>query len=160
MSLTQRVKLAQELHDGIAQDLVGLGYAADSLIAQESDETKRHSLRAMRFDINTLIERVRIEILELRASSIKQEPLNSTDDLHSNLDRIFNEVLNNAIKHSRGSTVEISIKDNGVGGALIKENHYGISGLTERVDALGGKLHIESDAKGTRVMISVPLARQ
>ena len=94
------------------------------------------------------------------ASSIKQEPLNSTDDLHSNLDRIFNEVLNNAIKHSQGSTVEISIKDNGVGGALIKENHYGISGLTERVDALGGKLHIESDTKGTRVMISVPLARQ
>ncbi len=160
MSLTQRVKLAQELHDGIAQDLVGLGYAADCLIAQEADGFKRHLLRSLRFDINTLIARVRSEILELRASSIKEEPLNTADELRDNLDRMCNEVINNAIKHSHGTWIEISIKDNGIGGALVRENHYGISGLSERVDALGGQLRIESDSKGTQVMITAPLARQ
>ncbi len=33
----RRVILAQELHDGIAQDLVGLGFSIDSLISSTQD---------------------------------------------------------------------------------------------------------------------------
>jgi signal transduction histidine kinase len=45
----RRVILAQELHDGIAQDLIGLGYSIDSLIATTQDQKSKESLRAVRF---------------------------------------------------------------------------------------------------------------
>ena len=64
----RRVILAQELHDGIAQDLVGLGYSIDSLIASSQDLQVRDSLRTVRFTITDLIEKVRLEIHQLRTS--------------------------------------------------------------------------------------------
>ena len=94
MSLTQRVKLAQELHDGIAQDLVGLGYGLDSLLFQEDDEVKRAALRSVRFDINTLIEKVRSEILELRTEHYEQEPLGSQPEFTYELNKVFSEIIN------------------------------------------------------------------
>ena len=160
MSLTQRIKLAQELHDGIAQDLVGLGYAIDSLIAIEAQEPKRASLRALRFDVSALISKIRSEILELRESTVHDLPINSQVDMRLNLDRIFNEVITNAITHSNGSCIEIVISDDGGGGAYEKKNHHGMPGLVERVNAIGGQLNIDSDGQGTRITISLPMAKQ
>ena len=160
MSLTQRIKLAQELHDGIAQDLVGLGYAIDSLIAIEVQEPKRASLRALRFDVSALISKIRSEILELRESTVQDLPINSQVDMRLNLNRIFNEVITNAITHSNGSCIEIAISDDGGGGAYEKKNHHGMPGLVERVNAIGGQLNIDSDGQGTRITISLPMAKQ
>ncbi len=157
MSPTQRIKLAQELHDGIAQDLVGLGYAIDSIMATESIESSRAPLRALRFDVTALIDKVRDEIFELRTTNTEIEQLSTGGDVRVNLDRIFNEVITNAIKHSQGSSVEISITDNGIGGVTEKDNHFGIAGLTERVNAIGAQLRIESDFSGTKVLISLPV---
>ena len=54
-----RVTLAQELHDGIAQDLVGLGFSIDSLISRTEDLETKDSLRKVRFAITALIDKVR-----------------------------------------------------------------------------------------------------
>lgn len=157
MSLTQRVKLAQELHDGIAQDLVGLGYELDALLFQESDEVKRAALRSVRFDINTLIEKVRSEILELRAGQSPYELLESQPEMAYELTRVFNEIISNVTEHSRATRLEISFSDNGIGGARAKNNHYGLQGISERVAALGGHLSVQSDFTGTNVAISLDL---
>jgi NarL family two-component system sensor histidine kinase LiaS len=47
----RRVILAQELHDGIAQDLVGLGFSIDSLISTTEVLETKDSLRKVRFAI-------------------------------------------------------------------------------------------------------------
>ena len=157
MSLSQRVKLAQELHDGIAQDLVGLGYGLDALLFQENDEVKRAGLRSVRFDINTLIEKVRSEIFELRTQQDEHDLLESQPELAFELTRVFNEIISNVTEHSQATRLDISFEDNGIGGAAEKENHYGLQGISERVAALGGHLAVQSDFTGTNVAISLDL---
>jgi len=157
VSLTQRVKLAQELHDGIAQDLVGLGYGLDSLLFLEADETKRAALRSVRFDINTLIEKIRNEILELRTVHNEQELLGSQPELTYELNKVFSEIINNVTAHSHATRLDVTFIDNGIGGATEVENHYGIPGISERIMALGGHVDIYSDFTGTNVAISLDL---
>jgi signal transduction histidine kinase len=159
VSLTQRVKLAQELHDGIAQDLVGLGYGLDALLFQETDETKRAGLRSVRFDVNALIEKVRSEIFELRANHNDQELLRSQPELTYELNKVFDEIISNVTEHSLATHLEITFKDNGIGGAQEKVSHYGLLGMTERIDALGGQINVQSDFTGTNVAISLDLHR-
>jgi signal transduction histidine kinase len=154
----RRVTLAQELHDGIAQDLVGLGYSIDSLIANTQDVKSKDSLRTVRFTITELIEKVRQEIHQLRsAPDLLSE--NTQKDLHFELQRVVSEVLRNISEHSGASTVTIEISDNGVGGAQKKEGSFGLIGIQERITELNGDVHIDSSQEGTKIRITVPLVR-
>ena len=154
----RRVTLAQELHDGIAQDLVGLGYSIDSLIAATQDMKSKDSLRTVRFTITELIEKVRQEIHQLRsAPDLLSE--NNQKDLHFELQRVVSEVLRNISEHSGASTVTIEISDNGVGGAHKKEGSFGLIGIQERITQLNGDIHIDSSQEGTKIRIEIPLVR-
>jgi signal transduction histidine kinase len=154
----RRVTLAQELHDGIAQDLVGLGYSIDSLIAATQDMKSKDSLRTVRFTITELIEKVRQEIHQLRsAPDLLSE--NTQKDLHFELQRVVSEVLRNISEHSGASTVTIEISDNGVGGAQKKEGSFGLIGIQERITQLNGDIHIDSSQEGTKIRIEIPLVR-
>jgi signal transduction histidine kinase len=154
----RRVTLAQELHDGIAQDLVGLGYSIDSLIADTQDMKSKDSLRTVRFTITELIEKVRQEIHQLRsAPDLLSE--NTQKDLHFELQRVVSEVLRNISEHSGASTVTIEISDNGVGGAQKKEGSFGLIGIQERIRQLNGDIHIDSSQEGTKIRIEIPLVR-
>jgi signal transduction histidine kinase len=154
----RRVTLAQELHDGIAQDLAGLGYSIDSLIADTQDMKSKDSLRTMRFTITELIEKVRQEIHQLRsAPDLLSE--NTQKDLHFELQRVVSEVLRNISEHSGAYTVTIEISDNGVGGAQKKEGSFGLIGIQERITRLNGDIHIDSSQEGTKIRIEIPLVR-
>jgi signal transduction histidine kinase len=154
----RRVTLAQELHDGIAQDLVGLGYSIDSLIAATQDMKSKDSLRTVRFTITELIEKVRQEIHQLRsAPDLLSE--NTQKDLHFELQRVVSEVLRNISEHSGASTVTIEISDNGVGGAQKKEGSFGLIGIQERITELNGDIHIDSSQEGTKIRIEIPSVR-
>jgi signal transduction histidine kinase len=154
----RRVTLAQELHDGIAQDLAGLGYSIDSLIADTQDMKSKDSLRTVRFTITELIEKVRQEIHQLRsAPDLLSE--NTQKDLHFELQRVVSEVLRNISEHSGASTVTIEISDNGVGGAHKKEGSFGLIGIQERITQLNGDIHIDSSQEGTKIRIEIPLVR-
>ena len=66
MSSPARIELARDLHDGIAQDLVALGYELDLLLgATESTVQSRREIRALRFKIDDLIAKVRREMYAL-----------------------------------------------------------------------------------------------
>jgi signal transduction histidine kinase len=154
----RRVILAQELHDGIAQDLVGLGYSIDSLIASSQDLQVRDSLRAVRFTITDLIEKVRLEIHQLRTS---YDLVSSTSDKDSNYEllRAVSEILRNVSEHAQASRLTIEISDNGIGGAQRRAGSFGLVGISERISALDGDIRIDSSEKGTMIRIEVPLER-
>jgi signal transduction histidine kinase len=152
----RRVILAQELHDGIAQDLVGLGFSIDSLIAATSDQTTRESLRHLRFSITELINKVRLEIHELRSAS---DLISETEgaDFNYELLRVLSEILRNVSEHSQASLLSIQITDNGLGGAHSKEGSFGLLGIQERITQLNGDIRIDSNQLGTTINIELPL---
>jgi signal transduction histidine kinase len=154
----RRVILAQELHDGIAQDLVGLGFSIDSLIATSQDLKVKDSLRQLRFAVTSLIDKVRLEIHQLRTSP---ELISSEADVDMNyqLLRVLSEVLRNVSEHAHASHLFIQIADNGIGGARSKVGSFGLVGIQERIATLGGDITIDSSDRGTTIRIELPLER-
>jgi signal transduction histidine kinase len=156
----RRVILAQELHDGIAQDLVGLGFSIDSLIATAVDHTSKESLRQLRFAITELVNKVRLEIHELRsASDLISESESEGADFNYELLRVLSEILRNVSEHAQASVLSIQITDNGIGGAHSKEGSFGLIGIQERITHLNGDIRIDSSQLGTKITIELPLER-
>ena len=154
----RRVILAQELHDGIAQDLVGLGFSIDSLIATTVDQSSRESLRQLRFAITELINKVRLEIHQLRSASDLISEAEETDRNYELL-RVLSEVLRNVSEHAQASHLSIQVIDNGIGGAVSKEGSFGLQGIQERITQHNGDIRIESSQLGTKITIELPLER-
>lgn len=69
---SERVRLARELHDGLAQELASLGYRLDQIIGDTNlDNRNRYSLRELRYTLTGLVNQVRDEIFELRTNTTK-----------------------------------------------------------------------------------------
>jgi signal transduction histidine kinase len=154
----ERVTLAQELHDGIAQDLVVLGFSIDQAISQCHTPELKNSLRHIRFTTTELIEKVRTQMHALRSS----EPLMVSDaqpDTMFETLRVVQEVLRNIDKHSGATFFDIQINDDGRGGVAGKEGSFGLQGLQERVAKINGEITIASDLAGTRIGVRIPLDR-
>jgi len=150
------VTLAQELHDGIAQDLVVLGFSIDGVIAASANENIKSELRVIRFTITELIEKVRLEIHQLRSGT---EPINSnaTSNFSYEIQRVLAEIIRNIEQHSQATQLQISIIDNGIGGAQAKTGSFGIAGIQERMANLNGETLIESSENGTKIVLHIPL---
>jgi len=80
---------------------------------------------------------------------------------------VVSEALTNAIKHSHASEITVvvtgggrlraSIADDGVGGADPSRGS-GLTGLFDRVEALGGRFAFDSPSQGgTRILVELPL---
>ena len=154
----RRVVLAQELHDGIAQDLVGLGFSIDSLISTSHDQTAKESLRQLRFSVTELIDKVRLDIHQLR-SATDLISKGEEKDFSYELLRVLSEILRNVEEHAHASHLSIQITDNGIGGAQSKEGSFGLAGIQERIASIGGDIRIDSDQQGTKISIELPLER-
>jgi len=106
--------------------------------------------------------------IELRCSVDTHElPIAIEKELYFTL----REGVLNAVRHARASEIRLTLtrdqsgyrarlSDNGVGfivGAAEGSSHYGLKGMKERVQKLGGTLGIESaPGKGTRIDIQIP----
>jgi signal transduction histidine kinase len=154
----ERVTLAQELHDGIAQDLVVLGFSIDHAISICHEADLKNSLRQIRFTTTELIEKVRQQMHELRSSEPLIAPTGQVDAMFETL-RVVQEVLRNIEKHSGATYCDIQITDDGVGGVTNKVGSFGLDGIQERVKKLNGEITIDSDPQGTRIGVRIPLDR-
>jgi signal transduction histidine kinase len=84
---------------------------------------------------------------------------------------IVSEALTNVVKHARAyratvtaraehGKLHIEIRDDGIGGAA-PDRGSGLVGLSDRIDALGGTLHLTSPTgKGTTLLIHIPTHEQ
>jgi signal transduction histidine kinase len=159
VSNTARLDLARELHDGIAQDLVALGYELDLLLANsDTSMQSRSEIRGMRFRVDEMISKVRREMyalrdrktesvqdflnkiaLELCGSSLTKvdiEEFSINEVISNNVKVIATELLRNCVSHARASAIELHLRQ--------IENHIylevrdnGIGGLTMESSRLG-----------------------
>jgi signal transduction histidine kinase len=190
MATPEQLHLARELHDGIAQDLVALGYSLDLLLSQSDLPLgARASIRSSRLQVDHLMLKVRREIFNLREKTEKTlatqvrallslhysdfetkldiEDVSANSEIEDELLAITREILRNIRLHARASRIGVTlypvnnriclqICDNGIGGAGMKNGHWGLTGISERVTRLGGAMTIENhfdDNTGVRITI-------
>jgi signal transduction histidine kinase len=98
------------------------------------------------------------------------------DFVAGNLLLVIQEASHNAVKHAKadlievfvsmnyaGDRVEVSVRDNGVGFEVeacpqLRDGHFGIEGMRQRVQRMGGVLAIESEPSlGTDVRVEIPV---
>ena len=107
-------------------------------------------------------------------SPLPVEPLVVPDErfapvVESTVYFLISEALTNVVKHSEATSaailigiakgsLTIEVRDNGVGGASLRADGSGLSGLADRVGAVGGTLIVESPrGAGTTLRADIPL---
>jgi signal transduction histidine kinase len=82
---------------------------------------------------------------------------------------VVSEALSNVVKHAHARSASIAVRhegewlaveiaDDGGGGARATGGGSGLQGITDRVEALGGRLQIQSGRSGTRITAEIPCA--
>lgn len=201
-TLTERNRIAGEIHDSLEQGFSGLVLQLDAMakLAERPDAVRAYLsvARSMvcfsRAEVKHALWDLQSPILEnsdlpgaltqiarhvspenlprVEVETIGEpRPLSSSVEHH--LLRIGQEAITNAVKHSGGRNihvtlrwtgefVRVSIVDDGRGfvasNVLAAEGHFGLRGLRSRARKVGGELMVSSEpGKGTRIEITVPL---
>ena len=165
--LTERARVARDLHDDIASDLLGLIYQAPDLDTRRQAQRVFDELRVIiqgmessNLSFSESLSNLRAETEErCRSAGIdSQWRVDDSADILLpsrsivNLRRAFKEAISNVIKHSQSSTVAVSIfcqeadcptlvmeiRDNGVGMEKEVKRTRGITNISERLAELGG----------------------
>jgi signal transduction histidine kinase len=202
----ERKRVARELHDELGQALSGLAFKAGAVSTLvENDVQRAHKeLDQIRGLIQDTTEHMYDMIIALRPSVLDDLGLAPALRAHASrllegtgitfslkvdgtadrlpaevetaLYRIFQEALNNIVRHSSADRVEVTltkigeffngeISDNGQGFDLesVEKNGceprgLGLLGMQERINLMGGNLEILSEPeKGTKIWISIPI---
>ncbi|SFD53992.1 sensor histidine kinase [Massilia yuzhufengensis] len=197
----ERKRIAREIHDDLAQNLLALKIEAEILSSRTRGKHGRLHERAAATvrQIDTTIRSVRQIINDLRPN-VLDLGLNAAvdwqvadferrtgiacelveDEAEHHLDdhcatalfRILQESLNNVARHARASKVRIdlhqhadmltmTIRDNGMGmqpGSRYRNGSFGLVGIEERVNILGGSFSISSGPDtGTTIVVTIPM---
>jgi PAS domain S-box-containing protein len=157
-----------------------VGRAAD--LARESLKEARRSVRALRplaledkglsEALDNLLRKMTAGTTLRATFSLKGDARPLPAEWQENFLHIGQEVLTNALRHARATEfhgelvfgpdeVHLELRDNGRGfDPGIKPDGFGLIGIEERVEGMGGRITIESSIdKGTAVLIIVPLAK-
>jgi signal transduction histidine kinase/ligand-binding sensor domain-containing protein len=199
--LTERNRIAREIHDTLAQGFVAVAVqlqVASRLLANSPAIAQQHLTQAQGL-VRTGLEDARRAIWELRSQGAEESDFASrlvrmadqttggnsiearvrvhgtyrplpapTED---QLLRIAQEAVTNAVRHGQpahieiqlsfsSTKVELTIEDDGRGFAgeapSMREGHYGLTGMKERAQQIGGNLNVSSkEGQGTRVQVEV-----
>ena len=200
--IEERNRLARDLHDSVTQTIFSVvltSEAAATLLERDPagakaqlaklQELARDALQEMRslvFELRPaelaadglvatlrkhidVVRRVRHARIELRVKGERRLPAASESELF----RIAQEALNNALKHARADSIEISldlaggrarlaVRDDGVGfdpkSPAVRSKRLGLTSMRERTEGLGGSFSVESrPGGGTTIRAEVPL---
>ena len=129
----ERDRIAREIHDGIAQDIAFLGYAADEIVEMSIDQPVHDNALELRKEITRVVGELRRSVFDLRSLSptsstlgtaltdsarrmfgdvdvnvhvvIEEDPERLRPTVEAELLRIGHEALTNARKHAGASNV-------------------------------------------------------
>ena len=202
----ERKKIAQELHDSLAQELSGVLLAIEGTqlaMSRDPEAARRQLTKAVKNareclrDVRQYLTQLRLE--EEQAGSIvsalkhfvaearKQgapvalradgKDVGLRGEMQRTVLRVAQEAVNNAHHHAHATKVDVTLKqnadnvtltveDNGIGFVAEEvveraptEGRYGLLGMRERAESVGGRLVVDSEVgRGTRIELVVPLA--
>jgi signal transduction histidine kinase len=198
----ERNRFGRDLHDGIIQHIyvVGLQLENTLYLVKEDSTTAQKQIKDSMNDLNNVVREIRNYILDLQPTNFQEPKLNKgliriienfranslmqvdlqvkgiEKDLPiqvcNNLYHIVQEALNNVLKHSKATLVEIDleyfstglklvIRDNGQGlnPQSLKESsnvteHRGLKNMQERSELIKASLEIKGDrGEGTEITL-------
>jgi two-component system CheB/CheR fusion protein len=163
--VSEQRRIGQELHDGLGQQLTGLGLLATSLLNKASkpehelaaklagglqeaiSQVRALSRGLMPVDVDAegLMNSIEHLVEEIRSHSDMSISLAINSRVHISdnssalhLYRIVQEALNNAIKHARASQIQVSVGIEGTRGCLIiRDDGAGFRQSSESLSGLG-----------------------
>ena len=154
----ERNRLAREMHDGIAQEIVGLGYLVDEIEALSEEPATRAAAAAMRGEVTRLVSELRFSIFDLRhevsdqnlsgalAEYVREISIGSDLRVHllfdeqgsplsrrieSELMRVAQEAIANVRKHAQARNMWITFETDGAAITLRIEDD-GVGAATPR----------------------------
>ncbi|WP_166462345.1 sensor histidine kinase [Psychrobacillus vulpis] len=198
ISEKERANLSNDLHDSILQEQLQLLRETDSISEMASDTLIIDKLGELKEQILDNVHLIRETCMELRPPLLSERGLLESlhqlirqtklrcnfllyvsleNKIHMNKEyelifyRVFQELLNNAMKHSNATEVHLSLssinelfvlqyEDNGVGFDINSEGYsftsMGLLGIKERIRSIGGNMDIVSKiGQGVKVTIEV-----
>jgi signal transduction histidine kinase len=202
----QRLRIAQDLHDGPVQELVGSTLTLQGILMDSQDAQLVDSLSTIKHNLQSQIEilreyagelrspvlvkfglekaiRSRIEILQgkypditMTVETSETEPAMSAE-IRLPLYRIFQEAMNNILRHAQATEiiiricssdrhVRLEVQDNGIGFQsspdllnLARQGHFGLVGIYEQANAIMAKVDIQSKSgKGTILRVDLEIS--
>jgi signal transduction histidine kinase len=200
----ERTRMAREIHDTLAQGLIGISHQLDASVMtlrEDVDLAQQHLDLARKMARHSLKD-ARRSVFDLRSSELEKKDLPATlhasakgwaagsrvevkvettrigtalpADVEQNLLRIAQEAVANAVRHAKATMIlvqlevedrslKLRVKDDGQGfhpstTHSLVAGHFGILGMQERAERLGGVFGLESrPGSGTLVEVLIPL---
>ena len=194
----ERTRIARELHDDLGQRVVGLTLKLHGLAAAQPDDVRTGirdlsaQFSGLGRDIQAISHRLHSAKLEHlgigeAASALCQEiaaqrklridfkdggvPARLPHNVALGIYRVLQEALNNAVKYSRcsriqvtlggkGDQIELTIRDDGIGFDLetaMRSEGLGLVTMQERIALINGTFHLDSKyGGGTSIRVFVP----
>jgi len=204
----ERLRIAQDLHDGPLQEIIGVSYQVQELENAVKEEFDREQLHSINDSLQNLAKSMRGICGELRPPTLIPFGLEKTILSHAEqfqaahlelkikldladvgealseqsrivLYRIYQEALNNIVRHAQATSVWVhfwlegeqailEVKDNGVGFELpnrwiklARQGHLGLVGAMERAKDAGGSLEVSTaSGRGTLIRAILPVTEE
>lgn len=188
-TMKERNRIAREIHDNVGHMLTRSILQVGALSVINKDEDIKEGLSDLKDTLNNAMSSIRDSVHNLHDDSINLKttleetikPLyerfetDCTFDFSETMEKniklcfigIAKECVSNAIRHSKGDRVAVSLsehpafyrfsyEDNGRCDTNIKETGIGLSNIRERASVADGIVNISADADGFKVNVSVP----
>lgn len=187
-TLRERNRIAREIHDNVGHMLTRSLLQSGALIVINKDENMKEPLEELRSTLDSAMTSIRRSVHDLHDDSLDlkkiiEDTASAADDRFTvSLDYdigsdapakvklciagIVKEGVSNAIKHSSGDRLDISVRehpafyqllimDNG-SSDKINETGIGLKNMKDRAEGVGGFISFTPSEEGFRVFASIP----
>ena len=187
-TLKERNRIAREIHDNVGHMLTRSLLQAGALIVINKDEDMKEPLESLKNTLDTAMTSIRSSVHDLYDDSIDLEKsikdsIRTVDerfevklDMDTDSDMpgriklcilgVIKESLSNAVKHSNGDKILISVQehpafyrlllqDNG-SCTKISQTGIGLENMQERARSAGGVINFTPSPEGFRIFMTIP----
>lgn len=186
-TLRERNRIAREIHDNVGHMLTRSLLQSGALLVINKDEAMREPLESLRDTLDSAMTSIRASVHDLHDESVDLRKI--IDDSIASVDSRFRveldydagdtipadirlcfagvikEGLSNAVKHSTGDRIKITVRehpglyqlvvaDNG-SCSVIHETGIGLKNMRDRAESVGGHITFTPSQDGFRIFMSV-----